>query len=276
MYISKKSPKKRLAPVSGRKARAALLKKILFVTGAAAVLVLAALGINKLSAVLFDLGGPEWAKWRIKEIKITGATPEARYEVLKHVGFDAGDHISMRDAANLEDMLKADLKQFSLVSVRRGLFDGRLKIKVRKHAPIARIITEDKTFLLAPSGVFFTDDGHGDAAALLPVYVRDGKKSDFLPQELVKLIKALGADGFGGAQIPQVSAAALDMDAGTFSLQLGESAAFADMGVFADYARKSARLAQVMRAARARGLRQPYDINFNYFEDGKIYLKQAI
>lgn len=242
---------------------------------------LAVLGLNKLSAVLFSLNGPEWAKWRIKEIKITGATPEARYEVLKYIGFDAGDHITARDAANLESMLKYNLKQFSRVSVRRGWFDGRLKIEVKKQTPLARIITEDKTFLLAPSGVFFADDGQQDSA-LLPVYVKDGGKSDFLPQELVKLIKALGgaagigsAGNTGGAQTPRVSAAALDMDARTFSVQLGAGAAFADMGSFSDYGRKITRLGQVMRAAQAKGLKQPYDINFNYFEDGKIYLKQS-
>ncbi|MDR1123692.1 MAG: FtsQ-type POTRA domain-containing protein [Elusimicrobiota bacterium] len=275
MYTIKKSPKKRLTPVRGRKARIARFKKILFAAAAAAFLVLAALGLNKLSAVLFEISGPEWARWRIKEIKITGATPEARYEVLKYVGFDTGDHITARDAANLEDMLQSSLKQFSDISVRRGWFDGQLKIKVKEQTPLARIITEDKTFLLAPSGAFFADDGREAAAALLPVYVKDKGKSDFLPQELVKLIKALGnAGGIDGGQ--RVSAAALDMGAKTFSLQLGEDTAFADMGGFADYARKTARLGQVIREARARGLRQPYDINFNYYEDGKIYLKQSI
>ena len=265
MYILKKKPsKKHLAPVRGRKARAVLVKKILFAVLIIALFGLAAAGFSKLSAVFFA------ANWRLKEVKISGGDAGARYEVYKYVGFETGDAVTARDAANLQAMLKVNIKQISEVKVRRGFFDKELKITIKKQPPVARIIRESGAFYLAPAGIFFTDAEFKEIRALLPVYLKDKTNSDFLPQELVELIQALAA-----LKDPRITAAAVDMDAKVFFVQADGEAAFADMGGFEAWGRKLKTLARIMQSAREKKLKQPYDINFKYFEDGKIYLKQA-
>ena len=265
MYtLKKKTSKKHLAPVRGRKARAVLLKKILFAVLATLLFGLTALGFSKLSAVFFA------ANWRVKDIKISGGDAGARYEVYKYIGFEPGDAVTSRDAANLQAMLKANIKQLADIKIKRGFFDKELKIIIKKHPQLARIIRQSGAFYLAPTGVFFTDAEFKEGQSLLPVYLKDKTNNDFLPQELVELIQALAA-----LKDPQITAAAIDMDARVFFVQADGEAAFADMGGFEDWRPKLKTLPKIMQSARDKKLKQPYDINFKYFEDGKIYLRQA-
>lgn len=270
MYKRKKSPKKSVGAVRKSRRSAGRIKKVLIFLSAIALFGLAAFGFSKLSAVFFALGGPSWAHWRLGEIKITGGTPDSRYEVFKRIGFEAGDIITARDAANLETTLKAGLKQLAAVQVSRNFFNKQLTVKIKKQTPQARIITGGKTLYLAPGGVLFSDaeinDGDG---TLLPIYFKDKTKADFLPQELVKLINELKA-----AKNLPLNAAEIDAEDKTFSLNIGGDIS-ADMGGWAQGGRKISALSKLIENARAKNLKPPYDINFNYFEYGKIYLKVA-
>lgn len=257
-------------PVRARKNTARKIKQIIFIILIALGCVLAFFAVKKISAAAFALNGPNKLSWRLKNVRITGESQNAAYEVSKYVTFNEGDTLTRKDCVNLKNMLASSLRQLESVSVKRKLFSKELIIKIKKHKAIARLIIGGETYYLAPQGIIFPDEDLKENTRLLDVYFESEIKSDFLPQELVKLINDILISK--NIDIERVN---INTDTKTFSLKIKDTA-LAQMGAFDNVREKIKTLTNVIEASKGRSLKTPYTINLKYFNDGKVYLKPSV
>lgn len=270
MYIRKQAPKRYCTPVRGRKQKTRKIKQIILILLMLAVIAGAFFALKKASSFLFSVKKPAWLEWRLKKVRITGATSNTAYEVSKYLSLNEGDRMTFRDANNLEKWLKSNIKQLEKVSVSRGLISKDLSIKIKKRPALARVKVENKTLYLGASGLLFGDEDLKKNTDITEVSVSGKIKGDILPKELVKLIKELSAE-----KTLKLKDIKIDLDKESFSLQIQDTAAV-DMGGFYNAEAKLEKLADILQVSRDRILKKPYSVNFSYFEDGKIYLKPTL
>lgn len=267
MYTGNKNARKRFTPIRSKRQKALRLRRFIIILASIAVLIGAFFALKKAAGLLFNAEArPSWLEWHVKKINVSGEEGDILHEIKKYITFNEGDAVTHADAAGLERILSRNLKELKSVSVWRNFFNGSLNIKIKKHTPFARLKTPDKTYLLEEGGLVFNDDKTPINPPLFEVSVQGQIKGELLPKEFVELIKALKA-----ASALDIAEAAADLENSTFKLKL--KSGFADMGSIKAGPEKLARLKSVLAEAEKRGFKKPYDINFNYFDDGKIYLK---
>jgi cell division septal protein FtsQ len=269
MYKTKKKPSKRFTPVRGSRAMAQKVKQILFIISLFALVALMLLGVQKIAAAVFAGEGPAWALWRVKKITITGESKDMQYEVSKYIGFEEGDVMTYRDAENLQALLLGAIRSLENVKVRRKIFSKELLVKIKKRNPFALLSAQGRTFYAAGDGVLFTDPYPDKTPGLLRVALKGEIKSEFLSQELVKLIKE-----FSACQTLTFEELEIDRETRTVTFTV-PGAARVTLEGYGNGAAKLRRLAEVIQTAGDKNLKKPYEINLNYFEDGKIYLKAS-
>jgi len=255
-------------PVRRSRAKAWRAKQLFLIFSIILISAAVLAGAQMLAKAYFS-GGTRLA-WRLKNIRITGESKDAAYEVSKYIGFEEGDVMTSRDAANLEAMLLANLRFLESASVKRNLLNKDLIIKIKKRAPAAKIIDGGRIVFMDKKGILFTDGELQNTPSLLPVYITAKTKSDFLPQELVELIKELSA--FDAIAF---ESAALDMQTGVWNIKFNDGSRAVLRG-FETPAGKLKALAAVYEAATGKKLKKPYDIDLNYYNYGKVYLKPIV
>lgn len=270
MYILKKNSKRKFTPIRGRRQRILRLKKIFLFLLFIAVLSGSIWGLKKVACIVLNTQPrPSWLEWHIKSINITGETGPLIQEVQKYITVKPGDIMTHTDAVAVQRVLKINLKELKKVRVWRNYFNGSLNIKIKRHIPFALILGDNKNYLMEESGLIFPDDKSPENEHLFKVKAQGKIKDDLLPKELVELVKALKtADGI------DIEETLLNMDKMSFSLILKEGKA--EMGDFKNGPLKIAYLMRVLKESGKRGFKTPFEINFNYFNDGKVYLKPTV
>ena len=270
MYILKKKSSKKFTPIRGRRQKVLKIRKFLIFTACIIVFAGCIWGLKAAAGIVFNTTHrPSWLEWHLKKINITGESGPLVEEVAKYITFEEGDVMTHSDSAALGRLLSTNIKELKKVSVWRNLFNGNLNIKIKKHKPFALIKTVSKDYLMEEGGLIFPDDKAPENGDLFKITVEGQIKDDLLPKELVELVKALKtADDIG------LEETLLDMDKNTFSLKLKEGTA--RMGGFKKGPDKILYLAKVLKESAKRGFKKPFDIDFDYFNDGKIYLKPTI
>lgn len=267
MYTVNKNARKRFTPIRSKRQKALRLRRFIIIIVSIALLIGAFFALKKAAALLFNAAArPSWLEWHIKKINISGEEGDIIGEIEKYISFNEGDAVTHADAAGLERILELNLKELKSVRVWRNFFNGNLNIKIKKHTPFARLKTPSKTYLIEEGGLIFNDDKTPVNPPLFEVSIQGQIKAELLPKEFVELIKALkfSAD----LDIKEVS---VDWEDNSFTLKLKSGSA--DMGGVKNGPAKLGRLKSVLAEAEKRGFKEPYEINFNYFNDGKIYLK---
>lgn len=214
---------------------------------------------------------PEWSRWHMAKVRISGADKPTALEISKYIKFSNGQSVSYSDCVGLEKKIIKNMPRFESVSVNRNFFNKELVIKITKYQKIALMMTDYGPLYLASKGALFADNDHSQDTALITVTLKGKIKSEFLPKEFVELVKELNNNARGGLRYQEVL---LDLDGGTFSLKTQQISA--QMGPVQDFRRKIKALTAVVRAAAARNLKAPYSINLKYFNDGKIYLTPTV
>lgn len=267
MYTVNKNARKRFTPIRSKRQKALRLRRFIIILVSIVLLAGAFFALKKAAGLIFNAETrPSWLVWHVKKINISGEEGDIVYDVEKYISFNEGDAVTRADASGLERILSRNLKELKSVSVWRNFFNGNLNIKIKKHMPFARLKTPSKTYLIEEGGLVFNDDKTPVNPPLFEVSVQGQIKGELLPKEFVELIKALKASAV--LDIKEVS---VDLEDYSFNLKL--KSGFADMGGIKDGPKKLGRLKSVLAEAQRRGFKEPYDINFNYFDDGKIYLK---
>lgn len=267
MYILKKKSSKKFTPIRGKRQKVLKIRKFLLFSACIILFAGCIWGLKEAAGILFNTTRrPAWLEWHLKRVNITGESGPLVEEVAKYISFEEGDVMTHSDSATVERLLSTNIKELKKVSVWRNLFNGNLNIKIKKHKPFALIKTESKDYLMEEGGLIFPDDKAPENGDLFKITAEGQIKDDLLPKELVELVKALKtADDIG------LEETLLDLGDNTFSLKLREGTA--RMGGFKKGPEKIIYLAGVLKESSKRGFTKPFEINFDYFNDGKIYLK---
>lgn len=267
MYTRKKNVKKRFTPIRGKRQKELKLKRF-FLGIIALVLIMGLLfAFYKAAGMFFNAERrPDWLEWHIKKINITGENGYLAEEVKKYISYEEGDMLTHSDVVALEDFLAANLKDLKEVCIHRNFFNGNLNVKIKRHTPYARLKAPGKNYLIEEGGLVFGDDESAEYKELFSISLTEQIKGELLPKELVELIKALKtADALDLEEI------LVDMESSSFTLKLKNVQA--DMGGFRSGPDKIKYLKKVLSESEKRDFEKPFKIDFNYFKDGKIYLK---
>lgn len=269
MVLKKKKSQRRFAPIRGKREKALKRRRIIFVLAALAVIFALGFGLRKAADLIFDADArPQWMRWHLKKINIVGEEGAVVNEIEKYIPFKEGEALSYLDCSALENILENNLKELDRVSVRRNFFNGDLNISVKKREAFARLAADKRNYLFTEDGFIFADEQDPRYDGLFQVKASGQIKDDLLPKEFVELVKAVKTE----TGLP-VKDFFVDFDESSFKVEL--EGVRADMGGIKNGADKIKALKRILEESSARGFKKPFDINFNYFSDGKIYLKPS-
>ncbi len=266
MYIYKQTPKRRCGSVRARNKKAALFKRVFLLIVFAAIIFGSYKGVKKISELSFNR--PAWTKWTLKKTDISGAEGDLKYEINKYIPFNEGDIITSADTNVMEEMISSAMSQLDSVKVRRNFFNRHLKVSVKRKEALGKISDGAHTWYLAADAKVFKDEALPSYATLISARTNSKINSEIMPDEIVKLFRELN-----DSKNIKIKEASLDLNKKTLNLEL-EDGSLINMGDWKDAAGKAALYEDVTEQARKNNMKAPYQLNFKYFTDGKIYLKQ--
>lgn len=263
--LNKKSGK--LAPVSLRRQKARRRNKIIFLLLLPFIAVGLYFGVTAAAGWAHTLKTPSWLEWRLKTIKISAPSHAGAAAAAKYINLQAGAPLKHAQVVMLEDMLRENLKEMEKITVRRNFFNGELKISLKPRAPIAKLNQNGAALFIDGFGAIFPMESAPPSSDILVLNVNGEIKDDLLPQELVKLLKALNA-----ARALGFNEIIIDADKRLFTFTTFRGARVY-MGGFENAERKLALVDTILKAALRKNISTPCEINFTYFNDGKVYLR---
>lgn len=209
-------------------------------------------------------------KWTPKTIQIHGAEGALAKELKADAEPKLNVPFSLKDAASLRKSLKQKYPQLGDISVRRGLFSGALKVSVKRRQPVAK-------FVLPGGAVRYIDeegnvypDPTPDPQRSVPFVELEGNIPENLGGEFVDLVQsALKLK----AQL-DFAFLRFNTDADTVRMHLPDGCVIL-FGPAKNLRQKARRAAQIEESAAKGAYPHPHELDFTYFDDGKVFLRQA-
>lgn len=209
-------------------------------------------------------------KWTPKEVQIHGAEGGLSKQLRSDAEMKLNAPFSLQDAVALRKFLAQKYPQLGDVSVRRGLFSGALKISVKRRQPVAK-------FILPGGAVRYIDDEGNvypdptpDPQLSVPFVELEGNVPENLGGEFVDLVQsALKLK----AQL-DFAFLRFNTDADTVRMYLPDGCVIL-FGPAKNLRQKARRAAQIEELAAKGHYPRPHELDFTYFDDGKVFLRQA-
>jgi len=270
MHLFKKTKKTNFAPISRRYIRQQRIKKIaIFLT----VLVFAE------AAFLLRQEGKElWNKinlahrfdWQVKQISIVAPTEYIKTEIAKitqEQQIEVGTHLTFKDAENLENTLKENIKEAKTIKVRRKFFTKELLIESEKFTPFVQITTPQDTYLMTEEGFVFKDQEELQKGGFFNISLNAKIESEILAKELVQFIKEIKNTSLRTTDV-------LTIDFAGQSAQFDTDFGPVKLGNFKEVKKQLSVLTEILQIAKNKKFTLPYFVDFTYYGKGKVYLKQ--
>ena len=205
-------------------------------------------------------------KWTVEEIAVSGAPAGLTEELNASAKTYLNKPFSVQDAVTLQAKLVEQYPQFRRISVKRGLLSGTLKINITPREPIAKFQQNGQEKLLDKDGVVYTDPHLITRDIPLVDWVdaipaRLGAEYVDLIESALKLKKQLA---FKRVQF--------NLQEDTVKMFLSNDRII-DFGQAKHLRQKARRAAQIEEHLPA-NTSQAYVLDFTYFEDGKVFLRQ--
>ena len=268
MHLFKR--KKTFTPINRRYIRQQKVKRIaIFLT----LVVIAEM------AFLFRQQGKEiWDKlnithrfdWQVKQINIVAPTDYLKTEIAKitkEQQIDIGTHLTAKEANNLETVLKDNIKEAKSVKVKRKFFTKELLIESEKFTPFAQITTPQDTFFMTEDGWIFQDSEEQQKGVFLNVFLNAKIESETLAKELVQFIKEIKNTSLRTTDVLTID---LTGQNAQFETKFGP----VKLGNFKEVKQQLSVLAEILKIAKNKKFTVPCLVDFTYYDNGKVYLKQ--
>lgn len=268
MHLFKR--KKTFTPINRRYIRRQRIKKIaLFLT----LLVLAegAFLLRKEIKYLWgELNIAHRFDWQVKQINIVAPTEHlqaAITKITKEQQIGPGTHLTAKDAENLENTLKENIKEAKSIKVTRKFFTKELLIESEKFTPFVQISTPQDIFFMTENGQIFQDLEEQQKGGFFNISLNAKIESETLAKELVQFIKEVK-----NTSLRKTDTLVIDLKGHTaqFETDLGP-VKFAN---FKEIKNQISVLAEILKIAKDKKFTIPFLVDFTYFDKGKVYLKQ--
>lgn len=175
---------------------------------------------------------------------------------------------SAQDAAALRAVLAQKYPQLRRVSVRRGLLSGKLKISAQRRSPVAKFVLPDQSVRYIDQDSTIYVDPNPDPLHPVPFVELEGRIPAQLGEEFVDLVQsALRLKD-------QLDFAFLrfNVDKDTVRMHLPDGCII-NFGPARQLRQKARRAAQIEAVAK-KHFTHPHELDFTYFDDGKVFLRQ--
>jgi len=268
MYLFKR--KKTFTPINRRYIRQQKIKRIaIFLT----VCVFAE------GAFLFRQQGKEfWNKlniahrfdWQVKQINIVAPTDYLKTEIAKITKdkqIDVGTHITAKDAAELQNTLKENIKEAKSVKVKRKFFTKELLIEAEKFTPFVQINTPQDNFFMTEEGIIFQDLEEQQKGGFFKISLNAKIESETLAKELVQFIKEIKNTSLRKTDV-------LTIDLAGQNAQFETNFGPVKLNNFKEVKKQLSVLTEILQIAKTKKFTVPYFVDFTYYDNGKVYLKQ--
>lgn len=270
MYLLKKKKNKTFAPISKRYIRQQRIKKIaIFLT----VLVFAE------AAFLLRQEAKElWGKinlahrfdWQVKQISIVAPTEYIKTEIAKitkEQDIKTGTHLTAKDAKDLENILKENIKETKTIKVKRKFFTKELLIESEKFTPFVKINTPQDTYFMTEEGQIFQDEEELQKGGFFNISLNAKIESEILAKELVQFIKEIKNTSLRTTDV-------LTIDFAGQSAQFETDFGPVKLGNFKEVKKQLSVLTEILQIAKNKKFTLPCFVDFTYYDKGKVYLKQ--
>ncbi len=208
-------------------------------------------------------------KWQPEEAVISGVEGVLAKELQQAADKKIKKPFSVSDSVSFQAELAKAYPQLQHVAVKRGLLSGKLKVNVSRREPVAKFLLPNGNIRFIDSDSTVYTDPYPDPLAEVPFVELEGNIPQKLGGEFVDLVQsALKLKD-------QLDFAFLrfNTDKDTVRLYLPDESVI-DFGPAQNLRAKARRAAQIEALADKQGLGRPHELNFAYFDDGKVFLRQ--
>ena len=251
---------------SRRKTSSSFLKPVVFFSLFVALCAAACFGASKAYQAF---SASRMGSWRVKQAVVSGADGVLAKELQAAADKKIDTNFSVSDAVDFQREISKKYPQLRAVSVKRGLLSGKLKVAVKRREPVAK-------FMLPDGAVHFIDedstvytDASPDPLQTVPLVELEGAIPNKLGVEMVELVQDLVK------LKKQLNFAFLrfNTDKNTVKLYLPDETVI-DFGQAKNLRAKARRAAQIEAVAQEKGISSAHELNFAYFDYGKVFLRQ--
>lgn len=206
-------------------------------------------------------------KWQASSATVSGAQGVLAKELLAAAQAKTNVNFSVQDAVQLQDELKRKYPQLRQIRVERGLLTGKLKVAVKRREPIARFGEAKQNQFMDEDGTIYQDP-NPDPLISVPTVELQGKVPENLGEEFAGFVRST----LKLKKQLEFSSLQFNLQADTVTM------GFADGSVIlfgaAKQLRQKARRAAQIRALAQKNTSEPYELDFTYFDAGKVFLRQ--
>lgn len=209
-------------------------------------------------------------KWRPEAASVSGADGILAKELQAAADKQLAKDFSVSDAVAFQKHLTEKYPQLRDVTVKRGLLSGKLKISVKLREPVAKFVLPDGSVRFIDEDSTVYPDPNPDPLLTVPFVELEGAVPEKLGGEFVDLVQsALKLK-------KQLDFAFLrfNTDKNTVRLYLPDDSVI-DFGPAQNLRAKARRAAQIESVAAEKGLPAPHELDFAYFDEGKVFLRQT-
>ena len=207
--------------------------------------------------------------WKPTALSITGVDGELAKQIQKETESLVNKDFSVKNAVSLQSRLIKKYPQLRHVSVKRGLMSGKLKIAITRRQPIAKFILPDQNIRFIDQDSTIYADSNPDPLSTVPYVELEGKIPEKLGEEFVDLVES------SLKLKDQLDFAFLHFDpsADTVRMHMPDGCVI-NFGQAKKLRQKARRAAQIEKIAKE-GYPHPHELDFTYFDDGKVFLRQT-
>lgn len=206
--------------------------------------------------------------WHVKEVSVSGVTGNFNKELASMAAPYEGKPFSVQDAVALRGQIIKKYPMLKDVSVKRGLLSGKLNVSAAHRAPLAKFVLPDKSVkYIDPDSTVYTDP-NPDLLHPVPFVELEGDVPEKLGAEFVDLVESTLKLS------KQLDFAFLRMNLTENTVKMYmPSGGVIDFGKAVNLKKKAARAAQIIALSPDK-YKDAYTLNFEFFEDGKVFLTQ--
>ena len=209
------------------------------------------------------------AKWTPTAVSVSGAQEPVLGEIKSAAEKKLNAVFTVKDAVKLQNQLSEKYPQLGQISVKRGLFSSTIKITVSYRKPIAKFMFPDQKTIrfIDQDGVVYADPNPPEKQEI-PFVELEGAVPERLGSEFVDLVET------SLKLKDQLDFAFLryNPSADLVKMHMPDGCVI-DFGRANKLRQKAKRAAQIEEIANE-GYPHPHVLDFTYFDDGKVFLRQ--
>lgn len=204
--------------------------------------------------------------WHVKTAVVSGVTGNFNKELLALSQPYEGKPFSVKDAVALRGQIIQKYPMLKDVSVKRGLLSGKLSVSAEHRAPIAKFVLPDKSVkYIDPDSTVYSDP-NPNLLHPVPFVELEGDVPEKIGAEFVDLVEST----LKLRKELDFAFLRMNLTENTVKMYMPDGGVI-DFGKAVNLKKKAARAAQIIAFPRDK-YDGPCRLNFEFFEDGKVFL----